>query len=339
MRVLVVKTSSLGDIIQSFPVLNYLSQEKGCQVDWVVEAPFASLVRAHPYIHEVIEVDTKRWRRSPFNSEVAAFRHRLQRVEYDWVFDLQGNIKSGCVTFLAKSRRKVGFGWKSVAEWPNLLVTRFKFNPPTGQNIRDDYLNLVRAFLGPGEAREGVRLRVTEEEQEKVQGLLNRGSGRRVMVCPGAAWPNKTLLKEQVRRVVEGLEGSLYLIWGSAEERALADEMAESLGERAIVVDRLSLPALQNLMDEMDLVLAMDSLPLHLCGTTSTPSFSFFGPSSMAKYRPPSEAHGGIQGSCPYGITFEKRCPRLRTCPEAPCMRNFDMEQVGKTLASISQDH
>jgi len=65
MRILVVKTSSLGDIIQAFPVLDYLKQcQPSCEIDWVVEHPFAELVSSHPLIHQAIVIETKKWRKN-----------------------------------------------------------------------------------------------------------------------------------------------------------------------------------------------------------------------------------------------------------------------------------
>ena len=63
MRILIVKMSSLGDIIHAFPVLQYLKQcHPQCEIDWVVEQPFAELVQAHPLVNRIICIETKKWR-------------------------------------------------------------------------------------------------------------------------------------------------------------------------------------------------------------------------------------------------------------------------------------
>ena len=80
-------------------------------------------------------------------------------------------------------------------------------------------------------------------------------------------------------------------------------------------------------MAEMDLVLAVDSLTLHLAGTTSTKTFSVFGPSA-AEYQPEGERHQTYQGKCPYGRLFEKRCPVLRTCSTGACTRGIEGKQL-----------
>src|SRR5262245_34789018 len=138
LRVLIVKTSALGDIIQSFPVLGYLHKHfPSITIDWVVEKSCAELVQSHPLVHQAFCIETKRWLRSCFSkkirSEIRAFRDQLQKTHYDVVFDLQGNIKSGIVVSQVLSKAKVGFGCRSVSEWPNCLFTKTRYNPPLGR--------------------------------------------------------------------------------------------------------------------------------------------------------------------------------------------------------------
>ena len=325
MKYLIVKSSSLGDIIHSFPVLDYLREKcPEAQIDWVVEASFAELVRAHPSVDRVICVDTKKWRGKLWKNsrEIRAFRREIQSESYDLAFDLQGNVKSGLILSQTKAKKKIGFGWKTVAEWPNGLFTNCKFDPPTGKNIREDYLYLVQKSFGDESPYQmsDLILKTTEEEQKVLSSLLAKP--QRVLVCPGAAWPNKQLSYETLVSELEKQTASFFFAWGTEKERALAQRLCDHFGERGELLDCLSLPLLQNLMRGMDLVVAMDSLPLHLAGTTPTATLSFFGPSSAKKYAPIGDHHYFTQGECPYNIHFEKRCPKLRTCATGKCLKN-----------------
>ncbi|WP_039385737.1 hypothetical protein [Neochlamydia sp. TUME1] len=107
MRILIVKTSSLGDIIHGFPVLTFLHQQfPEIKVDWVVEKSFAEIVKSHPLVERAIEIDTKSWRKKLFSlktwSSILSFRSALQQQEYAAVIDLQGNTKSAIATFFSK---------------------------------------------------------------------------------------------------------------------------------------------------------------------------------------------------------------------------------------------
>lgn len=313
MRFLIVKASSLGDIIHAFSALAFLKNAfPDAQIDWVVEKRFAEIIEAHPDIDRAICMDSKRWRRAQLGS-FGAFRRALRKYEYDYVFDLQGNIKSAVATFLARSKHKIGFGRKTVSEWPNLLVTNWRVNPPPGKNIRDDYLALVkRPFDEIAYEPRAVVLQANE----------TLDTNANVMVCPGAAWTSKCLSTETLIDFCQRLQRAYHYrflwVWGTSEERVICQSLKSHIPDSTIAT-KLSLPALQNLMAKMELVIAMDSLPLHLAGLTGTRTFSIFGPSSENKYRPPGN-HQSIQGPCPFNVTFEKRCPRLRRCP-APCIK------------------
>lgn len=343
MRILMVKMSSLGDIIHAFPVLQYLKQCKPqCEIDWVVEKPFAELVEAHPLIHRTIPIQTKKWRSQLLKGstwrEMAHFRKELQKTHYDLVLDLQGNVKSGIVTGSAKGVLKVGFNYASVPEWPNLLVTHKKYQPPANQNIRDDYLFLAQSALGEFNTictSPGIQLNLSIQEKIQLQPILDclkQKRGLRVLVCSGSNWTNKQLSKKGLHDFLDCLkqqyQAHFFLVWGNSAEKALADELAANMPQNSTIINRLSLPALQNLMSHVDLVLAMDSLPLHLAGMTSTPTYSVFGASSAQKYKPLGKQQFAFQGSCPYSKTFEKRCDILRTCKTGACIKNIQGNQL-----------
>lgn len=336
MKILIVKTSSLGDIIHAFPVIDYLKYHfPDAQIDWVVEAPFRELVESHPMIQQAIVIRSKEWRSAPFSKktfiEFKLFKNELRQTSYDYLIDLQGNSKSALVTALARAKSKIGFGLASVPEWPNLLATNKKVNPPKGKNIRDDYLYLAQVGFEkdsdyiPSE----FLLRLSADDTEKLSNLLislQTIPEHKVLVCPGSNWPNKQL-SEQI--LVEFLEdyskkkkSHFFFIWGNASEKKIAECIQEKLPCSVSIFDKMSLPLLQNLMSKMDLVLAMDSLPLHLAGLTKTATYSFFGPSSGEKYAP--KGHSFFQGNCPYGVTFDKRCPKLRSCPTGACLKSVN---------------
>lgn len=334
MRFLIVKTSSLGDIIHAFGALAYLRErfpKPHHQIDWVVENQFSELVRTHPDIDQTLIVQSKEWRKCRNLNSLREFRKTLRSHTYDAVFDLQGNVKSGIITIQTKSPHKVGFGFKTVREWLNPLFTNRHFDPPHGQNIRADYLSILKQYFQdktPNEIDVRVQLNITEEQKRAVQAILARQSSPRVLVCPGSAWRNKQLHPEALINLLQRLQPcSLLFIWGNSEEKNLAIELQNHF-PTSTVVDRLPLPALQNLMSHMELVVSMDSLPLHLAGTTGVPTLSVFGPSSSQKYKPCGSQHFAYQGSCPYKKEFPMRCKILRTCSTGLCMRQLTGHEV-----------
>lgn len=318
-NILIVKTSSLGDILQTFPVVNTLKKAfPNCSIDWIVEKSGADLITSHPQIDNAIIVDSKKWRHPPsLFHQIKAIRHK----QYDVLLDMQSNSKSALLTFFAKAKRKVGFGYKTRREWPNLLVTNEKYDCPIGKNRRLDYLSLAeQAFNIQGDTNEQVALKISEEEQC----FLNTLPSFPTLVAPGSAWKNKTVPKEHLVAFLKTLEGPFLFSWGSEQERKDGEYLAEQL--QGTLLPKLSLPLLQRVMGQCKLVISADSLPLHLAGSAGVPTYSYFGPSNSEVFRPLGSLHRSIQGTCPYGETFDQRCKHLRTCKDAPCINKLDLK-------------
>lgn len=339
MKILIVKTSSLGDIVHAFPALSLLRKAyPDAEIDWVVEKPFAELLEAHPYITRVIPIQTKKWRKNLFSRQT--FRELKEvfsklRQPYDLLFDLQGNTKSGVVTASAKAKVKVGYGFKSVWEYPNLIATHVKLDPPKICNVRDESLFLVQNYLKIDVLPEDrVVLALKEAEKEFLEKFLQNAllqNKRKIFVAPGSNWKNKqvdeTVLTNFLQLIESEQNSCFLLVYGNDHEKQIAMQISSQLAS-SILVDKLSLPLLQNLMSHMDLVIAMDSLPLHLAGAAGVPTFGIFGPSSAAKFAPPGNKHLTIQGECPFGKTFIRRCDILRTCKTGGCIKNITAEKL-----------
>lgn len=336
--ILIVKTSAIGDVIQTFPVLQYLRRRfPHAAIDWVAEKGIVPLLRSHPEISRVIPIDTKKWRKNPLSpdtiSAFSSFKKDLRQKSYDLLFDFQGNTKSAFVTYAANAHVKVGFDWGSVKEKTNLLATKKRFTVPWEINVRNRYLHLAQLYFEDSHpfAFEGVQLRLNGEEEQRLEaiGIETRPC---FMVCFGSKWPNKRLNEttwvDLLDKARSSFNASFLFIYGDEEERRIAESLAAHFPERSQCVGELSLPLWQALMWKVNAVLAVDSAALHLCATTQTPSFSVFGPSLAKIYKPEEARHGTYQGVCPYNISFATRCPQLRTCKTGACIQKLDAEAL-----------
>ena len=107
MRILIVRVSSLGDVVHNMPmVADILRHHPAASIDWVVEEAYVSLVRLNPGVGRVIPFALRRWRKSVLQAdtraEIAAFYRDLRQQQYDLVFDTQGLLKTGIVMGLAR---------------------------------------------------------------------------------------------------------------------------------------------------------------------------------------------------------------------------------------------
>ncbi len=326
-RILIVKTSSLGDVIQSFPVLDDLKMRfPDAEIDWAIDSSFSPIVSAHPLVFEAIPLNLRE------KKNLWSALKQLRKKKYDFIFDLQGNCKSGLITLFARGEVKVGFGLKTVREWPNILATNLRFDISKRQNIGHFYVELIeRTFGEKSDTEMKSKFRISDEEREKVAKIVTLGPAPRMMICPGSHWANKQLRSDTWIQFLKKIEAhyrpTFFLVWGTEEEKKECQTIVKSL-QRAFLLDKLPVPTWQYLMSELDLVISVDSSALHLCATTKTATFSIFGPTSAQIFQPIGERHFSFQGGCPYGQTFEKQCPILRSCPTGACVRNIRAEEL-----------
>lgn len=345
MRALIVKTSALGDIVQTFPVVEYLkSRQRVSHIGWVVEQKASALVRAHPLVDTVIEIDSAPFRSCFVSLEMIREWHRqrsqVQEHCWDCVFDLQANIKSAIATWCARSPIKVGYGRATAAEWPAVLATSKRINPPSELSIREEYLSIVQRYFDDSVefTPSPVRLNLTEFQERSLADEISRWPTSMPVwfVSVGSQWRNKTCrtqtLLDVLRMSAEKYSPYFIFTAGKGEELREVGTLAQAFPQSSHVLYRPDLPLLQRAIDRANAVLAVDSIILHLAATTQTPTFGIFGPSSALKYAPRGWQHGSYQGECPQGMSFGKRCPLLRTCQTGQCLNGADPQEIFRSI-------
>ena len=338
--ILIVKTSAIGDVVQTFGALEYLrTRFPKARIDWVVEKGAASLLLSHPYVNQVKIIDSKKWRKNFFSKvvreEIRLFLEELRKESYDVVFDFQGNTKSGLIDFFTIAKDKVGFGKAPMHEWLNLFFTDHKIDVDAGQSVYKAYLKLVQGYLQDSSVFEskGVRLKISDVEQKRLVSIVDRNpckDNRWLMVALGSNWENKRLSEGQVEEFLFSIKpgNSFLFIYSNPEEKLFAEKLASQFPLNSMAIGDMSLPFWQALMTEVDGVISMDSAALHLAQSAGVPTFSLFGPSSSKVYKPLGSMHVAIQGTCPYGRDFVRRCKILRTCKTGACIKDLPVKLI-----------
>lgn len=320
--------SALGDILQSFPVMPYLhSKFPGVTVDWLVEKRFSSLASSIKGINEILSIDTKNLR-----EELIPFARKLRSKRYDVVFDLQGNCKSGLMCLLTSSKQKVGFSRKQVAEWPNLLVTNKKIQISSHLSMRNRYLKMVQSYFDDMEHYESLPQPLYHGKNVDLP--IGKSCEGRILVAPFSKWENKEIPIDLLSFVLSELEKEGFrfcILYQGKQEENKASMITSSLKDGKMI-GNLSLIEVQSLASKALGAICADSALLHLFSLVHLPLFSLFGPSSAIMYAPQGDNMVSFQGTCPYLQKFEKRCSRLRTCKNAPCMKKLPVEHLLQSL-------
>ena len=279
MRVLIVKMSSLGDVIHTLPALSDAhSILPQVRFDWVVEEAFAEIPAWHPAVDLVIPVALRRWRKNPLATGVAAqwanFRRALRQSHYDLVIDAQGLLKSAFVARLV-SAPSYGLDKHSARE---SLAARTYSHPlaiPRQQHAVERLRQLFAASLNyevPEETGDyGLRKALHRSEESQRSGvLLFHGTARAEKQWPEHKWIElQSLIAEAGHRT--------WLPWGNVEERARAERIAAT-HEQAEVLPSLGLSGLATLLLESWGAVAVDTGLGHLAAALDVPAVSLYGP-------------------------------------------------------------
>jgi heptosyltransferase I len=312
--VALVKLSSLGDVIHALPVADALHAAlPRARVVWLVERREAALLRDHPALDEVIDVDTRAWRsaRTPRQAlEVArglvALRRRLRAGRFDVAIDLQGLVKSGAVTVATGAPLRIGFaaGW-SREGLSALFTNRRVTPPPSARHVVDQYLALLSPLgiaAAPGSARFRLATRAAAESRidDFFVGIGFKPRHRLVVLNPGAGRPDKrwpvTRFRALAERLCHEAGAQVLVLWGPSEgetARAIADIPAP----RPALAPPTDLDELAAVARRASVMVAGDTGPLHLAAALGTPCVGLYGPTSAARNGPYGGGHRVVAAS------------------------------------------
>lgn len=278
-RILLVKTSSLGDVVHALPLATDLARAiPGLYLDWVVEEAFAAVPRLHPAIGRVIPVAIRRWRRSPLDRrthwEVAEFRRRIGEDEYDMIIDAQGLLKSALVALFARGRKRCGFDFASVRERAAAFVYGFRCEVPRAQHAieRNRQLGACCAGARPlGPLDYGLSLPPPPEWLPPNAVAFLHASSR-----ADKSWPPEHWIA--LGRHLASSGHAIILPWGSDSEKQAAYLIASAIGDAALVPPTLGLDTLAAIFGACKGVVGVDTGLSHLAAAAGAPVVALFGP-------------------------------------------------------------
>ena len=289
MRILLIKTSSLGDVVHNLPVVTDLRREyPEANIDCVVEDSFADIARLHPGLRRVIPVALRRWRGALFAAaawrEMSAFRSTLREQGYNLVIDTQGLLKSALITRMAQGRR-CGYAASSARE---PLASRFydaTFEVPKSLHAVERNRRLAAQAAGytgsptpdygiavpPAPSHQGIPLCITSERATAV--LLTATSR------DDKLWPEERWIELGLRLRKNGL--TCLLPAGNATERERAARLALAIPD-AVVLPPMSLTNLAAQLAAARIVIGVDTGLVHLAAALGRPTLALFSASDPA---------------------------------------------------------
>jgi heptosyltransferase-1 len=274
-RLLVVKTSSMGDVVHTLPAVSDICRERpGVTIDWLVEAPFAGIARLHAGVRCVLPLAWRKWRKRLAAREtrdaIVALRAELRRERYDLVLDFQGLLKSALWGLQARGPL-AGYDRASAREPLAACFYSRRARVPRQLQAVERNRRLAAAHLGyamPALSPDfGIQVPASAWQAGRASAALIPCASRPEKLWPEAHW---VALGERLKAA-----GLLpVLVWGSEEEHARAQRIAQACG--GVVPPFLSVMEMAALLGQARQIVGLDTGFSHLAAAFGRPTIGIY---------------------------------------------------------------
>jgi lipopolysaccharide heptosyltransferase I len=339
-KFLIIRLSSLGDIIHTLPAFAALrSSHPDAEITWVVEESGREILELVPGLDRIVVVQAKQWRwhTKDFRKEISRILSEI-RDRDQVAIDFQGLIKSGLITWLSRSGKRLGFHRADLREpLASIFYTHHGDRFPPDEHVILKNLSLLNSL---GIREEGLAFPIELPQalqatvQAKLQPLGFNGGGRLVVINVGAAWDTKRWTADKWKAVIVGLNSPdifPVLLWGTEPERLLAEEI--SSGSGIPLTPFLPLQEVLALLKAADLVVSGDTFALQAACALSRPVVAVFGPTDPRRNGPFSAEDKTVFHSLECSYCYQ------RTCPDLKCMAALKPEEVARLSRERLEEH
>lgn len=318
MNILIVKPSSLGDIIHAFPAVHALRVSyPDSFISWLVADSFEGLVELSPDVDEIIIFKRKEMGELKNFGEISKLIQELKHRDFDLVFDFQGLFRSAFFSRMSKASQIVGFS--TAREFAPWFYTK-KITPPAGLTHAIDKNNfLVDEYVVDRALPYCFPNLKTFEDCRKSADTLIASCGfdcRKtiVAIAPQSRWESKTwppkFFADVIQLVLEETKNVEFWLLGTQEEAGAGDEIV-SLCKKVVVhnlMGKTSLVTMVELLRSSDALVTNDSGPMHIASALNKKIFALFGPTDPELTGPYSKSSLIYKGDIGCGSCRKKKC-------------------------------
>lgn len=337
MRVLVIKTSSLGDIIHTLPALSDArAVYPSITFDWVIEEPFAEIPRWHAAVDTVIPIGLRRFKREPKailkSGEWRQWLRELRAHHYDLVIDVQGLLKSSLVGYCARSTLRTGFSWRSARESVASLLYNQRVHVPWRQHAVTRTRALFAGVLGYDFSSRTLDYGI---ERQHFAPLPLEG-GPYCVFLHGTTWDNKHWPESYwiaLAKKVADAGYTIQLLWGNPLELARAQRIALVCEKAVVAPRRYSLSEVVAILAAAQAVVTVDTGFGHLATALNVPTVSLYGPTDPALSGTFGPKQLSLAAHFPCSPCFKRTCMYAgQQAIDPPCFVSVNPERVFKKL-------
>jgi len=318
-KILIVKPSSLGDVVHSLPFLNVV---KACfpkaEIHWVIAKGFEKLLEGHSMIDKLVIIHKDMWKKISHAQrtvkEIKALFKSLKQEKYDLVIDLQGLLRSGIITKATNAPIRVGF--QEAREGSSFFYTH---KVKGGKDIHavDRYLKIA-AYLGCDIS--DIRFPFPSDSISPPDRSLFPEDY--AVIIPGARWKTKVWPAEKFGKLASKLSLKTVVVGSKSEIEAADTIVSLSQYKSLSLAGKTDLKELVKVIRHARFVVSNDSGPMHIAAALNIPVFAIFGPTDQTRTGPYGKGHTIIREDVTCAPCFKK------TCNDMKCMNDLSVEKV-----------
>jgi lipopolysaccharide heptosyltransferase I len=325
-KILILKPSALGDVIQALPVLRLLKRHwPDARIFWWIDSALAPLLEHDPDLAGLVRFERKRWGKPRHWPEMWRSIRRLREHRFDLVIDLQCLARSAAFAWLARGKKLVGLDEvrEGARGFYDVAVPRQSFHT----HAVDWYLAVLRRLEVPLH-RDFVWL----PERAEVAAAIRRqwpdppnpaGAARWIVLQPGARWQNKRWpvehFAELVRRLAPGQPHTRFAILGDGGDQLLGEIISEAApGQCLNLCGQISLAEMVEWIRRCDLMVTNDTGPMHAAAAMGKPLIALFGPTEPRRTGPYGQLANVLRVDLPCSPCLKPHCGLIK--PEE-CLR------------------
>ena len=330
MKILIIKPSSLGDVIHSLPFLKAIKNTfHDADIEWVISKNLKEILEGNPLINRLIVFDKDSWTKignlSKTVKEAIGLINILRSGHYDMVVDLQGLLRSGLITFFSASPLKVGF--ENAREGSSIFYNK-KILVNGNLHAVDRYLEIAKS-IGAKIDKVEFPLFIDDAERKKIKNLIG-DLQEYVAVIPSARWETKRWSPKKFGMLISKLSVPCIVTGSRADEQIVKEVMKFSNDKGTNFCGKTDLKELTALIAGAKAVVSNDSGPMHIAAALGVPVIALFGPTDPYKTGPygwqEKKNLRVIRASISCSPCFKKKCKDLL------CMDGISVGTVLKEL-------
>jgi heptosyltransferase I len=298
LKILILKPSSLGDVVQALPVLRLLKQHyRESEIYWWIETRNAPLLEGDPDLAGVFHFDRDRWAEPWHWGDIWKAVRELRGHKFDLIIDLQALARSAAVGWLAGGKLFAGLhDWRELAPgYYDITVPR----PSAQTHAVDWYLEVLRV-LGVPVHWNFEWMPVRENIAREVTAAWPTNGSPLIALLPGARWENKRWPAGHFRDLVSRLHSASpdlrFAILGGKSDAALAGEIVSAAPDHSFdLAGATSLPQMVEIIRRSSAVVTNDTGPMHVAAALRKPVIGLFGPTNPRRTGPYGQVQLSLQ--------------------------------------------